>query len=154
MNLRKDQLYDIHNPTPKSTVVRHLSDRGTTCRGALRLGLRSLLTLFLNYFFLKEINITLQLLAMDVSAQATMKDAAKCDKRCEWQNSANQENVERILHLLVIPEGMSSSGLLAYHVANDAVVSAVSWYTFLCANDVRSRICTVGALISMAVFSH
>ena len=33
---------------------------------------------------------------------------------------------------------MSSSGLLAYHVANDAVVSAVSWYTFLCANDVRS----------------
>jgi len=35
---------------------------------------------------------------MDVSAQATMKDAAKCDKRCEWQNSANQENVERILH--------------------------------------------------------
>tara|TARA_B110000971_G_scaffold112763_1_gene115613 strand:+ start:267 stop:410 length:144 start_codon:yes stop_codon:yes gene_type:complete len=33
---------------------------------------------------------TLQLLAMDVSAQATMKDAAKCDKLCEWQNSANQ----------------------------------------------------------------
>ena len=50
------------------------------------------------HFLLKEINITLQLLAMDVSAQATMKDAAKCDKRCEWQNSANQENVERILH--------------------------------------------------------
>ena len=48
--------------------------------------------------FFQEINITLQLLAMDVSAQATMKDAAKCDKRCEWQNSANQENVERILH--------------------------------------------------------
>ena len=39
----------------------------------------------------------LQLLAMDVSAQATMKDAANCDKRCEWQNSANQENAERIL---------------------------------------------------------
>ena len=39
----------------------------------------------------------LQLLAMDVSAQVTMKDAAKCDKRCEWQNSANQEKAERIL---------------------------------------------------------
>ena len=39
-----------------------------------------------------------QLLAMDVSAQVTMKDAAKCDKRCEWQNSANQEKAERILH--------------------------------------------------------
>ena len=75
---------------------------------------------------------------MDVSAQATMKDAAKCDKRCEWQNSANQENVERILHFSVIPESMSSSGLLAYHVASDAVVSAANWYTFLCANDVRS----------------
>ena len=35
---------------------------------------------------------------MDVSAQKTMKDAAKCDKRCDWQNSANQENAERILH--------------------------------------------------------
>ena len=59
---------------------------------------RPLFTLFNTCFFSKEINITLQLLAMDVSAQATMKDAAKCDKRCEWQNSANQENVERILH--------------------------------------------------------
>jgi len=35
---------------------------------------------------------------MDPSAWVTMKDAAKCDKRCEWQNSANQENAERILH--------------------------------------------------------
>ena len=34
---------------------------------------------------------------------------------------------------------MSSSGLLAYHVANDVVVSAANWYTFLCANDVRSQ---------------
>ena len=51
-----------------------------------------------------------------------MKDAAKCDKRCEWQNSANQENVERILHFSVIPESMSSSGLLAPYVANDALV--------------------------------
>ena len=24
----------------------------------------------------------------------------KCDKHCEWQNSANQENAERILRLL------------------------------------------------------
>ena len=72
---------------------------------------------------------------MDVSAQVTMKDAAKCDKRCEWQNSANQENVERILHFQVIPESMSSSGLLAFHVATDAVVSIVRWQTFMCASD-------------------
>ena len=73
---------------------------------------------------------------MDVSAQVTMKDAAKCDKRCEWQNSANQENVERILHFQVIPESMSSSGLLAFYVATDAVVSTSKWYTFMCASDV------------------
>ena len=41
---------------------------------------------------------TSQLLAMDASARVTMKDAAKCDKRREWQNSANQKNAERILH--------------------------------------------------------
>ena len=57
---------------------------------------------------------------MDVSAQATMKDAAKCDKHCEWQNSANQENAERILHFQVIPESMSGSELLASHVSNHA----------------------------------
>ena len=89
---------------------------------------------------------------MDVSAQATMKDAAKCDKRCEWQNSANQENVERILHFLDIPESTSGSGLLAYHVANDAIASIVSWYTFMCASDVWSAMTsTVGALNSEAL---
>ena len=51
-----------------------------------------------------------QLLAMDASARVTMKDAAKCDKRREWQNSENQENAERILHFQVIPGSMSTSG--------------------------------------------
>ena len=32
----------------------------------------------------------LQLSAMDASARTTMKGAAKCDKHCELQNSANQ----------------------------------------------------------------
>ena len=58
---------------------------------------------------------------MDVSAQVTMKDAAKCDKRCEWQNSANQENAERILHFSDIPKSMSGSGRLYYNVAKDAI---------------------------------
>ena len=53
---------------------------------------------------------TSQLLAMDASARVTMKDAAKCDKRREWQNSENQENAERILHFQVIPGSMSTSG--------------------------------------------
>ena len=59
--------------------------------------------------------LSLQLLAMDPSARVTMKDAAKCDKRCEWQNSANQENAERILHFQVIPESISASGRLYYY---------------------------------------
>ena len=51
-----------------------------------------------------------QLLAMDASARVTMKDAAKCDKRCEWQNPANQENAERILRFQVTPESIFGSG--------------------------------------------
>jgi len=47
---------------------------------------------------------------MDASARVTMKDAAKCDKRREWQNSENQQNAERTLHSQVTPESMSTSG--------------------------------------------
>ena len=57
---------------------------------------------------------------MDVSARTTMKDAANCDKRREWQNSANQENAERILRLQVTPEGMPSSGRLFYYAIRNA----------------------------------
>ena len=73
----------------------------------------------LTFFFTTRATLLLsflQLLAMDVSAQVTMKDAAKCDKRCEWQNSANQENAERKLHFQVIPESMSVSGHPYYYV--------------------------------------
>ena len=56
-----------------------------------------LVVFFLICWFL----IQSQLLAMDASARVTMKDAAKCDKRREWQNSENQENAERILHFQV-----------------------------------------------------
>ena len=65
--------------------------------------------LFFTIENLNQINIS-QLLPMDVSARATMKDAAKCDKRCEWQNSANQKKAERILHSQVTPESMPGSG--------------------------------------------
>ena len=94
MNLRKDQLYDYTIQTLNLTAI---ESYGFFAWRQISVSRRR--SPFLQpHFFSKEINITLQLLAMDVSAQATMKDAAKCDKRCEWQNSANQENVERILH--------------------------------------------------------
>ena len=62
---------------------------------------------------------------MDVSAQATMKDAAKCDKRCEWQNSANQKNAERILHFQITSESMSSSGRVNFDAIKRSSIS--SW---------------------------
>ena len=65
---------------------------------------------------------------MDPSARVTMKDAAKCDKRCEWQNSANQKNAERILRSQVIPESMSRSGRSHTNAA----------FAFMCASDVKS----------------
>ena len=54
------------------------------------LGRHHFLTLQLISVGLQKFVISLQLSAMDPSAQVTMKDAAKCDRRCEWQNSANQ----------------------------------------------------------------
>ena len=70
---------------------------------------------FYNHIFSIFVVYLLQLLAMDVSAWTTMKDAANCDKRCEWQNSANQENAQRILRPQVTPESMSRSGRLHFH---------------------------------------
>ena len=51
-----------------------------------------------------------QLLATDASARITMKDAAKCDKRREWQDSANRKNAERTLHFQIQTGSMSASG--------------------------------------------
>ena len=76
-----------------------------------------MLTFFLTFKHFHIFSI-LQLLAMDVSAQATMKDAAKCDKRCEWQNPANQENAERILRFQVTPESIFGSGHLYFYAAS------------------------------------
>ena len=70
--------------------------------------------------FLLALSSVSQLLATDASARITMKDAAKCDKRREWQDSANRKNAERTLHFQVIPESMSGSELLASHVSNHA----------------------------------
>ena len=67
-----------------------------------------------------------QLLAMDVSARTTMKDAAKCDKRCEWQNSANQEKAERILRFQASPESMLGSERLHINVSKQVSIALAS----------------------------
>ena len=89
MNLRKDQLYEI-----SINKTAHGCDAELICSGAYEtLACAELFCAGANLFdaiIYKFYFSFLQLLAMDVSAQATMKDAAKCDKLCEWQNSANQ----------------------------------------------------------------
>jgi phage-related baseplate assembly protein len=76
---------------------------------------------------------------VDTSAQVTKKDAAKCDKRCEWQNSANQENAERKLRFQVIPESMSVSGHLHYYAINTRSCFGGCVLTApLCVSDVKS----------------
>lgn len=49
-----------------------------------------IITLFSCLLFTLSVIVFLLLSATDVSAQATMKGAAKCDKHCELQNSVNQ----------------------------------------------------------------
>ena len=47
--------------------------------------------------------------AMDVWARMSMKGAAKCDERCELQNSVNQQDLERMLRSWDIPESLPVS---------------------------------------------
>ena len=51
----------------------------------------------------------IQLSVMDVLARTTMKDAAKCDRQCELQNSVNHQTAERKQRSWVIPKRMSTS---------------------------------------------
>ena len=76
---------------------------------------------------------------MDPSARVTKKDAAKCDKRCEWQNSANQENAERILHFEVIPQSTSVSGHpYCYAFNSSSCFGSCELLALLCVSEVKS----------------
>ena len=77
---------------------------------------------------------------MDPSARVTMKDAAKCDKRCEWQNPASQENAERILRFQVTPESIFGSGHLYFYAASMIITC---WFECV---SVGQRRLSVGAL--------
>ena len=73
---------------------------------------------------------------MDASARVTMKDAAKCDKRRERQNSENQQNAERILHFQVTPGSMSGSG----RQRSNAAQSRNSFAVVLCVASMSVRV--------------
>ena len=77
------------------------------------------------------LNLNSQLSAMDASVRTTMKGAAKCDKHCKLQNSANQQNFERILRFQDMPESMPTSALRYYMCS-----ASLSWVVLarLCAS--------------------
>ena len=58
---------------------------------------------------LEVLYLSIQISAMDLSAQTTMKSAANCDKQCELQNSEKHQNLERALHSWDIPKSNSAS---------------------------------------------
>ena len=71
------------------------------------------------------LNLNSQLSAMDASVRTTMKGAAKCDKHCKLQNSANQQNFERILRFQDMPESMPTSELHYFHVLSFSLVEVL-----------------------------
>ena len=66
----------------------------------------------------------LQISAMDLSAQTTMKSTANCDKHCELQNSEKHQTLERALHSRDIPESKSASESDPY---SDFEIVCPSW---------------------------
>lgn len=88
------------------------------CSAVPRLFLLPLCLLRLNCFliefqhFCSDTYSVPQLSATDISAQAPMKGAAKCDNHCELQNSVNQWILERALHSWDIPGSMPASVLV------------------------------------------
>ena len=80
----------------------------------------------------------LQLSARDALARVPMKDAAKCDKHCELQNSVNQQVLERILRFRDIPESMPASVSTHSHSHLASVVVSFCAPRRTCARDACS----------------
>ena len=80
----------------------------------------------------QTVNAFLQLSATDVSAQTTMKGAAKCDKHCDLQNSVNQQGLERILRFRDTPESMPASVSTSVSCCRRVVLSLRVWATSQC----------------------
>ena len=61
-----------------------------------------------------------------------MKGAAKCDKHCKLQNSANQQNFERILRFRDMPESMPTSESHRFHVPGHLLSRGLAGGASLC----------------------
>ena len=123
MNLRKDHSHKCHGIHVKPVVRRHASFvvlaflRGPRPPAQWRIRVYPLTHVPLvppaGAFACSTSTIFgdfhLKLSAMDVSARAALKGAAKCDRHCELQNSVNRQEPERILFFWDIPESMPTS---------------------------------------------
>lgn len=67
-----------------------------------------------------------QVPAMNISAQASMKGAAKCDNHCELQDSENQQVLERALHSWDMPGSMPASVLVDILCSRAQLLSCVA----------------------------
>ena len=110
------QLSSLLNYSPLgacSSSARELGARRVWARGVPRVS--TLLLLFRTrvpfplYTCPLLFSCSLKSSATDVSAQATMKGVAKCDKHFELQSSVSQQNLERTLRFQGIPESTPAS---------------------------------------------
>ena len=74
---------------------------------------------------------------MDASARISMKDAAKCDKLCKWQNFESQQNAERILHFQFIAESISAFRALILYCDQNCRFSDLHFDWRLCVLSMR-----------------
>lgn len=81
------------------------------------------------YNFITTLSI-LRLLAMDVSALASMKDAAYCETQCDVQNSEIHKIFERKRYSTVFCEVCPAQCLKFLH--SQSGVCVVSSFTFSC----------------------
>jgi hypothetical protein len=92
MSLHYDPAYSRAVPSSAPTIARKRAVWTTLVDTDNALDRMPLLMGFKSRKQFYCIHLTQQLrpLTMDASAREAMKDAAKCDKHCELQNSANQ----------------------------------------------------------------
>ena len=115
--------------------------------------------------------LQLQLSATDASARTTMKGAAKCDKRCELQNSVNQQGFERILCFRDIPESIPASvsivsiSLRVFYsgIARRGSICASGWLSLLMhveyqacgtANQPEKQISCTSVVLAVPLLAH
>lgn len=91
-----------------------------------------LTTCLVHLFTQLSLLLQTQVPAMNISAQASMKGAAKCDNHCELQDSENQQVLERALHSWDMPGSMPASVLVDISCSRAQLLPRVAVHYGLC----------------------